>query len=262
MSSHFRAAQGAAVGAVRFDPSRRGVDGQTVCADADAGTIAGALRNGQLVVDRQFDEVFPPDVRRVSRAHWTPVKVAMRAARLLVNRAGGTILDVGAGVGKFCIVAAATAGARVRGVEHRGNLVDIARVAAYKLGVDVDFVHGTLEDEDPIAFDGVYLFNPFAENLCSPRDRLDGRVELSLARFWRDVATTERFLRGARAGTRVVTYSGFGGSMPEGYVLALRERHSSMLELWIKNDRRQLALTTGAATTSRDASILPASWGR
>lgn len=198
--------------------------------------IAAALRSGARVLDREFDDVFPLEVRGVSRVHWTPVEVAVRAARLLVSRAGATILDVGAGVGKFCIVAAATVGARVRGVEHRRRLVGIARKAASRVGVDVDFAHGTLEDENASEVDGVYLFNPFAENLSSPRDRLDHTVELSLERFWRDVATTERFLRAARPGTRVVTYCGFGGSMPEDYVLAHREQHSSTLELWIKRD--------------------------
>lgn len=205
--------------------------------ERDFGNVARAIRSGALVVDREFDEVFPPAVRRLSRVHWTPVKVAVRAARLLAHRSGATILDVGAGAGKFCIVAAATVDARIRGVEHRGNLVEIARAAASKVGVEVDFMHGTLEDQDALAVDGVYLFNPFAENLSSPRDRLDEEVELGLDRFWRDVAGVERFLRAARAGTRVVTYCGFGGSMPEGYVLAHRERHSSILELWIKSER-------------------------
>ncbi|CAN5891217.1 hypothetical protein BH11MYX2_BH11MYX2_22400 [soil metagenome] len=134
--------------------------------------------------------------------HWTPVEVAIRAARLLGSRPGANILDIGAGAGKFCIIAAATVGARVRGVEHRRQLVDVARTAASKVGVHVDFVHGTLEHEDASEVDGVYLFNPFAENISSPRDCLDLTVELSLDRFWRDVATTERFLRGARSGTR------------------------------------------------------------
>jgi predicted RNA methylase len=205
--------------------------------ERDLSDIARTLRSGALVVDVEFDDVFPLHARRVSRVHWTPVEVATRAARLLVNRDGATILDVGAGVGKFCIVAAATVRARVRGIEHRRGLVDIARTAASRVGVDVDFVHGTLEDEDASQVDGVYLFNPFAENLSAPRDRLDRTVEHSLERFWRDVGTTERFLRAARAGTRVVTYCGFGGSMPEDYVLAHRERHSSTLELWIKRDR-------------------------
>jgi SAM-dependent methyltransferase len=202
----------------------------------DFTAAARALRRGQLVVDRVFDEVFPSSVRRASSVHWTPVEVAMRGARLLAAKPNATILDLGAGVGKFCIVAAAAlAGARVRGVEHRSHFVAIARDAARKAGVVVDFALGTIDAEDPANVDGIYLFNPFAENLTAPEDRLDESVELSEERFWRDIESTERLLRAARPGTRVVTYCGWGGAMPPGYRLALREGRCGTLELWVKS---------------------------
>ena len=201
---------------------------------ASARPVARALRSGERVADRDLDEVFPLDVRRASRVHWTPVAVAAHAARLLVDQPGMTVLDVGAGVGKFCLVAAATVRARIRGIEQRAHLVEIARAAAVKLGVQVDFVHGTLDGQDPSKVDGIYLFNPFAENLSPTRDRIDNTVELNGERFRRDVDATERFLAATRPGTRVVTYCGFGGVMPESYVMKLREWHGSNLELWVK----------------------------
>jgi SAM-dependent methyltransferase len=199
-----------------------------------ARPVARALRSGQRVIDRDLDEIFPLDARRASKVHWTPVAVAAQAARLLADRPGATILDVGAGVGKFCLVAAATVRARIRGIEQRAHLVDIAREAAAKLEVNVEFIHGTLDSQDPRQVDGIYLFNPFAENLSPMRDRIDNSVELSPDRFRRDVEATERFLRGTRVGTRVVTYCGFGGAMPDDYVMELREWHGSNLELWVK----------------------------
>jgi SAM-dependent methyltransferase len=211
-------------------PSLRGLS-------ANARPVARALRTGERVADRELDDVFPLEARRASKVHWTPVAVAAHAARLLVDRPGMTILDVGSGVGKFCLVAAATVRARIRGIEQRAHLVEIARAAALKLEVKVDFIHGTLDSQDPAAVDGVYLFNPFAENLSPMRDRIDNSVELNPQRFRRDVEATERFLRGARTGTRVVTYCGFGGAMPEEYVLEHREWHGSNLELWTKTRR-------------------------
>lgn len=198
--------------------------------------IARSLRRGTLIADRVFDEVFPFEVRRASSVYWTPVEVAVRAATLLAEKPGATILDIGAGVGKFCIIAAAAVKARVRGIEHRRPLVDIARQAAAKVGVEPAFEHGTIESQDARDVDGVYLFNPFAENLCAPADRLDTTVELSESRYWKDVHATEALLANARVGTRVVTYCGFGGHMPDGYVRLLRERCAGMLELWVKQE--------------------------
>lgn len=164
--------------------------------------ITHRLRPRRLVVDRVFDDIFPSELRSASSIHWTPVEVAMRAAQLLARGNRNTILDIGSGIGKFCLVAAASAKARVRGIEHRARFVDVARDAAKTLGVDVEFVHGTLEDEDASSVDVIYMFNPFAENLCGREDWLDDSVELSERRFCRDVALAERFLRDARAGTR------------------------------------------------------------
>ena len=199
-----------------------------------AASIREALQSGGLVDDRVFDGLYPVDLRRASRVHWTPVEVAARAAGLLGETPGLRLLDVGSGVGKFCIVAAAASRARVSGVEHRRHLVQVAEDASARVGVTVDFTLGTLEACDPRDYDGVYLFNPFAENLATRDDYIDDTVELNGERFFRDIATTERFLQQARDGMRVVTYCGWGGSMPPDYRLALRESRAGRLELWVK----------------------------
>jgi hypothetical protein len=201
--------------------------------------IAEALGRGTLVDDRVFDEIYPFAVRRASHIHWTPVEVAVRAAALLAEKPGARLLDIGSGVGKFCIVAAACADAVVHGVEHRAHLVDLAEDAAACVGVDVTFSRRTLEPRDAAEADGIYLFNPFAENLCSSHDHIDGLVELSESRFWRDLELVEELFRTARVGTRVVTYCGFGGQLPPDYSLVLRERRAGTLELWVKTSRER-----------------------
>jgi SAM-dependent methyltransferase len=177
--------------------------------------IMPALRAGTVVADRAFDTVYPWEVRRHSSRHWTPVGVAVRAARFLARSPAARVLDVGAGPGKFCIVAAAVSGARVRGIERRAHLVDAARDAAHVLSVDIDVVHGELDDVDGASFDAFYLFNPFAENLERGHFAIDDSVETNPARFNRDVTTCERMFAEARMGTRVATFCGFGGVMPE-----------------------------------------------
>lgn len=201
----------------------------------DFARIARTLGRGELVADRVFDDVFPLDVRARSAVYWTPVEVAVRAATLLATRPRATILDVGAGVGKFCIVAAAAVDADVRGIEHRPHLVQIARDAASKLGVTATFDHGTVSERDAAAVDGFYFFNPFGENLCPGADRLDGTVELGRERFTRDLEATMQMLSKARVGARVVTFCGLGGDLPRSYDLVSTERcGGGKLELWVK----------------------------
>src|ERR1700712_3448736 len=100
-----------------------------------AALVAGILRSGRAVPDEMFDEVYPDVIRKASAEHWTPMLVCQRAVELVGLRAGDRLLDVGAGVGKFCIAAAAMTGASVRGVERQSQLVAVAREAARRLMV-------------------------------------------------------------------------------------------------------------------------------
>jgi predicted RNA methylase len=208
--------------------------------------VAEALRRGEVVDDRLFDAMYPHEIRRASPTHWTPVEVAVRAAELLAVRPGARVLDIGAGVGKFCIIAAACADVRVRGIERRPHLVEAARRAASRTGVHATFTHGVLDPTDARDIDGVYLFNPFGENLAPEEDWIDKTVELSEARFRRDLAIANDFFRVARVGTRVVTYCGFGGRLPREYALITREHCAGRLELWVKTDAARTSKDDGA----------------
>jgi hypothetical protein len=114
----------------------------------------------------------------------------------------------------------------------------VATRAADAFGVASARFHcATFDALDVKDFDGIYLFNPFEENLWDPIERLDETVPLSRERFAGDTVRAERMLSSVRIGTRVVTYHGFGSAMPPGFQLALRERQrSGNLELWEKTE--------------------------
>lgn len=199
-----------------------------------AEIVAGILRSRRVVPDDAFDEIYPDAVRRASPVHWTPVSVCSRAVELLALEHGARLLDVGAGAGKFCIIAAAMTGARVRGIERQPELAEAAREAARRLGVDVEIVNGSFESEDAERFDAAYLFNPFTETLLLPGTR-DVPADRFAARAAADVASAENFLRTARIGMRVVTFCGFGGTVPPDYTrLTLEVMEAGVLELWEK----------------------------
>jgi SAM-dependent methyltransferase len=194
------------------------------------------LRSQRSFPDPDFDALFPPPVAALAERHFTPVDVARRAADLLVESSDSHVLDVGSGVGKFCVVGALTTGARFTGVEHRQHFVEHARELARRLGAEnAEFFHADATIMDWRAFDGIYLFNPFAENLWTP---LDTTVPAEPRLFHQYVQETKERLRATRKGTRVVTFHGFGASMPAGYRLAWREpAGADVLDLWIKEPR-------------------------
>jgi protein-L-isoaspartate O-methyltransferase len=186
--------------------------------DADAvASLATAIRDRSEISDVQFDRVFPPAQRFRSHHHWTPIEVAVRACCLLNTQPGESVLDVGSGVGKLCLIGALTTPARWIGVERVGDMVIAATEAAWRLRVthQVDFVVGDAMDVDWSPFDAIYMFNPFAERLViGSGDALTRRHH-----FTGEVERARMQLSGLRSGVRLVTYYGFGGELPEGFEL-------------------------------------------
>ena len=205
--------------------------------------IAEALRGGTLLQDLAFDQVFPASQRFRSWLHWTPVEVALRAVALLAPRSVRRVLDVGSGVGKLCLVGAATTQAEWFGIERDGEMVRAANYAAGKLHLAdrACFVHGDITSIDWATFDAFYLFNPFAEILLAGDEDALARRD----RYGDNIDFVQNQLAQAATGTRVVTYHGFGGEMPPGFDRVHREgAREDELCLWVR--RRPRARTTVA----------------
>lgn len=220
-------AEGAAVDPLAFAPFTR-------ARHVRAELVAGILRSGRTVPDEAFDEIYPEPVKRASPAHWTPVRVCARIVELLRLGRGDRLLDVGAGAGKFCIIAAAMSQARVRGIERQPELAGVAREAARRLRIDIEIESGTFESEDVASVETMYFFNPFAETILLPGVR-DVAADRFAGRAARDIAAAEEFLQKARVGTRLVTFCGFGGAVPMDYErLAQEAWDGGVLEVWVK----------------------------
>jgi hypothetical protein len=198
--------------------------------------VCTRLRCGLPLDDQDFDRLYPPWAQDLSTIHWTPIETARRAAELLVVRSGMRVLDVGAGVGKFCLVGALCLPGVFYGIEQRFHFVKIAHQVGERLGLkNARFLHGNMLDVEWRGFDGYYLYNPFAENIAKSCEAIDTTVDRTPQLFIAYVRGVTERLRLARLGTRVVTYHGFGGDMPPGYHLELEEMSGTdRLELWVK----------------------------
>lgn len=190
-----------------------------------------------LSSDEAFDRQLPFSLQLKSSMHFTPIAVAKQAAALLAPEPGMSVLDVGAGAGKFCLAAAAAAPhATFVGVELRGHLVRFADRMASQLALhNVRFVYADAFELDWGEFDAFYLYNPFAEQLFERAFVLDQSIDLHPVNFDVYVEAVRQRLARARIGTRVVTYHGYGAAPPSGYDLARSERiGSDRVELWVK----------------------------
>lgn len=195
------------------------------------------LPAGFLTDDQQFDELLPPQPRRRSRHYWTPVAVASLAAQRLVEHGARNVLDVGCGPGKFCLVAAAQCPElQLHGIDQRPELVATATELGQRLGItNASFAVGDATAVAWDTYDGLYFFNPFAENTVDAFDRYDTTVYMSQAKREYELLCVDRLLKAAPLGTVMVTYNGLGAPIPSSYELVMDEpAGTEYLRTWVR----------------------------
>ena len=163
------------------------------------------LRLNIDVSDGDFDALLPYKYEAISQKHWTSVKAAKLASDFLVEKFGTRVLDIGSGVGKFCIVGALTTRGFFTGVEQRKELVAVARglSADYLVG-NVRFIHDNITSIRFTDFDSFYFYNSFYENIES-ENRIDNSVNLDTRLYHHYSTYVAGQLASLPPGSRLVT---------------------------------------------------------
>jgi SAM-dependent methyltransferase len=94
--------------------------------------------------------------------HASGVAAAVRALYEVPVGPRDTVLDLGAGLGKFAMLARLLTGATVQGIEIQPALVERARSAAQRLGLNVEFRLGDARQADFGEANVFYLYAPFS----------------------------------------------------------------------------------------------------
>jgi SAM-dependent methyltransferase len=130
------------------------------------------------ITDDDFNTIYPENIRVLSSKHWSPVAVARAASEFLIDRPGARILDIGSGVGKFCMIGAAYTKGHFTGVEQRQHLVELSENISNRYGLNrVNYLHANITDIDFRNYTGFYFYNSFYENI-HPVKRIDDTVRL------------------------------------------------------------------------------------
>ncbi len=173
-----------------------------------------------LEADRIFDELLPTPYREISRRHWTSAEVVRQVATWLeqVPRES-KIIDIGSGVGKFCVLLALRTNYRIYGIEQRASLHAISRrIRNENLLTKVDFIHGNMLDLDWDDYDILYLYNPFQEHVIDNGwTRIDQEIQFETKMFGKYTDEVFRQLAWANKGKILITYHGYGGVMPSSW---------------------------------------------
>jgi SAM-dependent methyltransferase len=163
--------------------------------------------------DKTFNALFSDEMRKLASEFWSPTAVSFQVAKHLCSPSN-SVLDVGSGSGKFCLLAAMLfPETHFVGVEHRPSLVAIGRSLQKQLGLkNLEFRCEDAFKSTWSNFGGLYFYNPFEEQTYA-QDELkytDGSlIALNLENYRRFGTNTQARLNRLSAGARVAVYNGF-----------------------------------------------------
>lgn len=167
--------------------------------------------------DVHFDYLYPDHIQQLSSVHWTPIDIARKASEFL-SCAGHKVMDIGCGVGKFCLTSAFFhPGTRFYGIDQRPALIKHANDTKKRLGLsNVDFIQANITDVDFREYRSLYFFNSFYENLNALAG-IDSTVNRNcdLYRFYTQLLY--RKLNQQPSGCRLVTYYTKPEQIPPSY---------------------------------------------
>jgi SAM-dependent methyltransferase len=192
------------------------------------------IANSIYSSDTDFDSQYPIYVRELSELHWTPLKVIKVAARFLGSDKNARVLDIGSGVGKFCIAGTHYAAGHFTGIEQRKNFVRVSNKVAQEAGaVRAEFIHGNFLDMDIAGYTGIYFFNSFHENIVLT-DSLDEKIERTPELYQIYTAHLIKQLKAMPVGTRLATYWLSIPEIPGCYRLQATQ-FDGLMKLWVKD---------------------------
>jgi len=185
--------------------------------------------------DEQFNYLYPVPVRQLAAKHWTPLHITWSIAQYLAPGDNTRVLDIGSGVGKFCLAAAwCMPTAFFTGVEQRKDLVAHADSAQAILKLEnVEFIHKNFTRLDFDRYDHFYFYNSFYENLVDT-EKIDDSIAYSPELYDYYNRYLYKKLDGRPAGTRLVTYHSLEAEIPPTYHL-VECQVNDLLKFWIKS---------------------------
>jgi len=179
-----------------------------------------------------FDDYISKPFQEASNIHWTPAEIVIKAVEWLSN-SSNMILDIGSGVGKFCIIGASISKAHFTGVEIRKNLLEEAKKVSHQFRVqNISFLNKDIIDVSFYEYDAFYYYNPFCEHIATA-DWIDRTIDFSEGKLKKYEKHIQQELANKPKGTRVVTYRSPNFQLPESY-LAVEILEEGVLVYWEK----------------------------
>jgi hypothetical protein len=196
--------------------------------------LIGKIQANQTVADVDFDAIYPAELRKFTRLHFSPIEISRHVAMFLTEeKPQAKILDIGSGAGKFCLIGSKCTAGHFVGIERRASLHVIAeQIAEFYSFQNVEFILDNITQHSLKPYDAFYIFNSFYENISFDENITD-EVSLQQPNYDTFSAYVKQELEKMPIGTRLATYFCSKSIAPDSYELQ-QNTFNENLKLWIK----------------------------
>jgi tRNA A58 N-methylase Trm61 len=167
--------------------------------------------------------------------HFTPIEIAIRAAKFLVQKSGTKVLDIGSGAGKFCMIGSVCTNGHFTGVEQRDNLHLLAEQIFKKYQLkNINFINSNINQIEFNNYEAFYFFNPFYENIIQ-FEKIDDAIDVKNDLYDEYSNYVKNQLDLMPLGTRLVTFFSAYDEVPISYQLISKDDRQK-ISMWEKKE--------------------------
>tara|TARA_B110000285_G_scaffold231819_1_gene301392 strand:+ start:1963 stop:2556 length:594 start_codon:yes stop_codon:yes gene_type:complete len=189
--------------------------------------------NGLTDDDVGFNGIYLNKYRDDENLHWTPITVIKKAILWLNCSSESNVLDIGSGVGKFCIIGSLISKGKFTGVEKREDLIkESNRIKKHLNLKDISFNHRNITEINFQDYSAFYFYNPFCDHQIG-FNQIDNKLNLSKKKSELYENYVRQQLDLMPKGTRIVTYYSEYFELPTSY-FAKDIAFKGTLVLWEK----------------------------
>ncbi|MDA8972394.1 class I SAM-dependent methyltransferase [bacterium] len=193
------------------------------------------IEKGISMKDDDFDGIYPEEVRPMAFTHFTPIEIAIRAAKFLVQKSGTKVLDIGSGAGKFCMIGSVCTNGHFTGVEQRDNLHLLAEQIFKKYQLkNINFINSNINQIEFSNYEAFYFFNPFYENIIQ-FEKIDDAIDVKNDLYDEYSNYVKNQLDLMPLGTRLVTFFSAYDEVPISYQLISKDDRQK-ISMWEKKE--------------------------
>ena len=193
------------------------------------------IEKGISMKDDDFDGIYPEEVRPMAFTHFTPIEIAIRAAKFLVQKSGTKVLDIGSGAGKFCMIGSVCTNGHFTGVEQRDNLHLLAEQIFKKYQLkNINFINSNINQIEFNNYEAFYFFNPFYENIIQ-FEKIDDAIDVKNDLYDEYSNYVKNQLDLMPLGTRLVTFFSAYDEVPISYQLISKDDRQK-ISMWGKKE--------------------------